>query len=133
MSARAAFLRDQRGGGAAEFALVLPAFIALLMGLWEFGWTQHCISSVRFATQKASRAVLVNPDLSQTQVQAMVRQTLTDVADPSVTVTLATLTSGPTGRTARITSVYTREIGVPGVATWPFRHTTVVDAILPAY
>lgn len=133
MSAKRTLLTDRSGAGAAEFALVLPLFIALLMGLWEFGWTQHCISSVRFATQKASRALLVNQALTEAQLQAMVRQTLTEVADPNVSVSLAVLNSGPSGRTGRLTAVYTRQIGVPGVATWPLRHTTVVDAVLPAY
>ena len=42
MSAR--FLRDERGSPSAEFALILPALVALMFGSFEAGnffWTQH--------------------------------------------------------------------------------------------
>ena len=57
MSAR--FLRDERGSPSAEFALILPALVALMFGSFEAGnffWTQHkLIKAVREGARYAAR------------------------------------------------------------------------------
>ena len=57
MSAR--FLRDERGSPSAEFALILPALVALMFGGFEAGnfvWTQHkLVKAVREGARYAAR------------------------------------------------------------------------------
>ena len=55
-----ALLRDRRGATAVEFALILPPFLLLLLGVVEFGralWTQ---SALHFAVEEAARCAGVD-------------------------------------------------------------------------
>ena len=124
------FARDGEGATALEFAMVLPVFIALLFAIFQFGLAQHRIASLRYALNEASRAVMLNPEMTEAQVSDRVKAKLEALADPDVTVTLA-ITDHATGRIARLTGVYVAEVGVPLVATYPFSFTTTVDAALP--
>lgn len=126
-------LSDRRGAGAVEFALCLPVLVALVMGLFEFGWTQHCLSSIRYSVESASRRLSLNPDISEAEIQTVVREGLVDLADPNVEVTLQRLDAGPSGRMGVILAVYRREVGVPGVLTYPLEYTTRVETPLPAF
>lgn len=135
MSARLpAFLtksvRDQRGATALEFAMVLPVLIALLFGVFQFGLAQHRVASLRYALNEASRAVMINPAMTQEQVSQRVTAKLTNLADPDVTVTMQIIENA-SGRIARLTGVYSAQIGIPTVATYPLNLTTTVDAALP--
>ena len=53
--------RFRRGGNAIEFALLLPVFIALLAGIFEFGWMFFMRSTVIRAVQHGCRAGAVIP------------------------------------------------------------------------
>lgn len=122
--------RDRSGATAAEFALVLPVFIAMVIGLFQFGWTQHCTSSLRFALEQAGRSLMLNPSLTQSQLLSMVQSKLAVGADPNVTVELNIYGSGP-NRTAVLTGGYTRTFGVPGMAVIPVNYSTAVTTPLP--
>ncbi len=127
---RRGFFGDHRGATALEFAFVLPVFVALVFGVFEFGLAQHRLASLRFAMNTVSREILLNPALDQTQVSTKVKALLDDIADPNVTVTLQTLTTA-SGTIARMTGVYAADIGIPTVATYPLSYTTTVDVALP--
>lgn len=123
---------DADGGATAlELALVLPIFIALLFGIFSFGVAQHKLSSIRYAMTTASRALMLNPTLTQGQVEEMVKAKLGDLADPNVTITLA-ITETAAGRVAHLTGVYSTEVGVPTVATYPIHYQTAIHTVLPA-
>lgn len=127
---RSPFARDRSGATAAEFALVLPVFAAMVLGLFQFGWTQHCASSLRFALERAGRSLMLNPALTETQLQAMVQAELAVGADPNVTVELDVAGSGP-NRVASLSGAYVRSFGIPGMATFPVNYQTVVTTPLP--
>jgi Flp pilus assembly protein TadG len=118
------------GATALEFAMVLPVFVAIMFGTFQFGLAQHNLSSLRYALGGASRTLMLNPTMTQTQVSNLVKANLQDIADPNVTVTMATFTSG-SGKIARLTGVYSSYIGIPMVATYPLNFTTTVDTALP--
>lgn len=132
MSARAGrlFGANQDGATAVELAICLPLLAGLLLGLFQFGWAQHCSSSMRFALQDAARDLQMNPNLSQSAIQSQVRAKLTGVADPTVAVTLQIVTQSGV-RIARLTGVYTASVGVPELATFPIRSTATVSTALP--
>ena len=59
-------LRDQRGGSVVEFALTLPLFLTLLLGVIESGlllWTQL---GIQHGAEMAARCASVNPALCGT-------------------------------------------------------------------
>jgi len=118
------------GATALELALVLPIFIALLFGIFSFGLAQHKLSSIRYAMTTASRTLMLNPTLTQSQVEAIVKAKLNALADPNVTITLA-FSDTAAGRVAHLTGIYTTEVGVPTVATYPIHYQTTVHTALP--
>lgn len=123
-------LADPSGATALEFALVLPVFVAMVMLLFQFGWTQNTDSSLRFAVEQAGRALLLDPTLTQAQLQTMVRNRLVGSADSNVTVTMQQHGTG-ISRVAVLTGAYAHAIGVPGLATFPTNYTTNVTVPLP--
>ncbi len=131
MSAKAQTLADCRSGaGAVEFALCLPVLVLLVLGLFELGWTQHCLSSVRFSLETAGRHLQLHPDATEEVIRDVVLAHLEDLAGDEVEVSLATEASGPTGQMGVITAVYQRDVGLPGMATIPLRHTLSVETPL---
>ncbi|MCH7932056.1 MAG: pilus assembly protein [Proteobacteria bacterium] len=65
------------GSVAIEFAVLLPVFLALIYGLFEFArvaWTQ---TTLEYAVEEAARFAMVNPSASETEI--------TDVANDSAT------------------------------------------------
>lgn len=124
------FAADNGGAAAVEFAFVFPVFLAMVMTIFQFGWAQHKLSSIRFAMEKASRDLLLDNTLSEAALQTKVRGYLNGLADQSVTVTKASATtSGVTVVT--LTGTYTTNIGVPYLATYPVHWSTTVTTPLP--
>ena len=71
------------GSVAIEFAVLLPVFLALIYGLFEFAriaWTQ---TTLEYAVEEAARFAMVNPTASATEI--------TDFANDSATGLDATL------------------------------------------
>jgi Flp pilus assembly protein TadG len=125
------WLGDRSGATAAEFALALPVFVVMLFGIFEFGWTQHCLSATRYAMEIAARDLMLNPNLTETQLETRVREQLQQTADPNVDITLS-VADGPAGKIATLTGVYVRQIGIPMLPTFPINHTVSVETALPA-
>lgn len=124
-------LGDNSGATAAEFALALPVFVVMVFGIFEFGWTQHCLSSTRYAMELAARDLMLNPKLTEAQLETRVRQQLQHTADPNVDLALS-VAEGPAGKIATLTGVYVRQIGIPMLPTIPLNHTVSVETALPA-
>jgi hypothetical protein len=59
MTARRSFLRDERGGGAVEFALVLPFLILMLFGIIDCGRWLWYYNMANKATQAGARVAAV--------------------------------------------------------------------------
>ncbi|MDP3495970.1 MAG: TadE/TadG family type IV pilus assembly protein [Hyphomonadaceae bacterium] len=114
-----------------EFAFCLPILLMMILGIVQFGWTQHQVSTVRFALARSSRALLIDPDLSQAQIQAMVSATVGPAAGTDLQVTLnKSITAN--GPTATLSTVYVASFGVPSMT--PFNISipiTVTTALRP--
>lgn len=125
------WVSDRSGATAAEFAMVLPLFAVMVAGIFEFGWTQHCLSSTRYAMENTARELMLNPKLTENELETRVRAQLEDTADPAVDITLA-IADGPAGKIATLTGVYVREIGIPMLPAFPMTHRVTVETALPA-
>jgi Flp pilus assembly protein TadG len=122
--------RDRGGAAAVEFAFVFPVFIAMVTSIFQFGWAQHKLSSIRWAMEAASRELQLTPTLTQAQMSTKVKAKLADIADQNVTITMTTDTvSG--AKIAKLTGVYTSNVGVPYLATYPVNWTTTVTTPIP--
>lgn len=109
--------------------MALPLLVVMLMGAFEFGWTQHCLSSTRFALETAARDLMLNPSLTEAQLETRVRTQLTGKADPNVEVTLV-INDTPAGDVARLTGTYVRNIEVPLLPVFPITHNVTVETSL---
>jgi Flp pilus assembly protein TadG len=125
------FREDASGAGAVEFAIVLPVFLAMIFGLFQFGWAQHCTSSLRFALDEASRVLLLNPAMTESQVRSVVLGKLQGISDTNITVTMTVATQPSGTKLATLTGGYNTVVGVPGLASYPIAYSTVVQTPLP--
>lgn len=67
-------IHDRRGATAAEFALILPALLTLVLGTFELGLGQYMRSVLEGAMQQAGRnSSLQSGSGSQSQIDAFVR------------------------------------------------------------
>jgi len=124
------YLRHQGGATALEFAMVLPIFIAFMIGIFEFGWAQHKLSTIRFAMETAARQLMLNPTLTEAQISTLVKNKINGIGDSNVTITL-TMVDTVGGKVAKMTGVYASDIGIPQVASFPLNWTTTVSTVMP--
>lgn len=120
---------DERGATVVEFAVVAPVMLMMLFGIFQFGWTQHSLSNVRHAVDRASRALVIDPELTQPALQAIVTSNLAGTANPDVTVTL-TKVEVDGGEIADLSTTYVVEFGVPGLATFRVPYRVKVTTVL---
>lgn len=124
----ASFRRDERGASAAEFALVAPVFLALLFGIFQFGWALHCASSVRYALEESARSVMLNENFTAGQVETQMRTKLTDIAEADIQVDITRDASRPGTEMVHLNSTYVHAVEVPFVPAFEvtFNQTTSI-------
>lgn len=106
--------RDRAGTTAVEFAIIAPAFLATLFGVFALGWSLHCNESVDYAAQATARQLIANPSLTQSQLLSQVQTALSPIADPTnlaLTLTEDSATTSP--RLAHVTVAYTHTLAGP--------------------
>ena len=121
--------RNTDGVGALEFALCLPVFLMMLVGTLQFGWTQHEFSSIRFALQKASRALVFNPDTTEATLQGIVNSQLSKATQTQVDVSLQIVNTA-NGKLATVGAEYDAEFGVPFIATFEVPYQVQITTAL---
>lgn len=107
------FKRDERGVSALEFALVSPVFFALVFAAIQFSLSFHHSNTARWAVEKAARAAVLNGDVDEAAMQALVDSYLSSVDSPvaiDVSYTVDNSSSVPMGT---LTANYSRKITVP--------------------
>ncbi len=121
--------RDLRGVGALEFALCAPVFMMLVFGIVQFGWTQHEFSSIRFAMERASRSLMINPNTTQSQLQTLVNGYLQGTTKTTVTVALSSATTAQ-GKIATVSTNYTAVFGAPQLASFSIPYNVTINVPL---
>ena len=132
MSARIGLRRDQHGASAVEFALVMPAFVVMLIGTFVFGYAMHNVSSLRLALEESGRALQLNPKLSESQLASMVASEMKHLGNPSIVVGLSDDTSVAGVKMARVSATYVFEISVPLLPAYKINYQTSVLVPLKA-
>lgn len=124
-------LADDTGGSAAvEFAIVAPLFFMLLFGIIQLGWAYHCASSVQYALEHASRAVMLDADTDADDVREAMAAFLQDVARDDFDLTLEDVEINGTDF-ARMTATYDHEVDVPLLTPFTLHFSSVQIAPRP--
>ena len=76
MAFRLRQLRDERGSAAAEFAMVMPLFLTIIIGTVEFGRVLQQWSEISHAVSRASREVQLDATKTPEQVSGLLRDYL---------------------------------------------------------
>ena len=99
---------------------MIPVFLTLLIGGFQVAWVMHCAGTVRYGLESSARSLLLDPTITQTQLQAAVNARLSGLVDTRrVTVTLVTDNSTAGAPVLRASSAYQANLSIPFVATWP--------------
>ena len=122
--------KDASGAAVLEFALALPVLILTLAGLAQFAWAQHCATSLRYAMTQTSRALMLDPTMTEATYASLVKSKLGS-ADGNVTVNLA-ITTDNGRKVATATGAYTPTIVLIFGPTFPIHFTAKVITSLPS-
>jgi Flp pilus assembly protein TadG len=115
---------DDRGSAAIEFSLVLPVFLVMITGIFWVGWAAQETHNIRFALAEGARALQLEPTLTQSELQTLVRSKVLDGHDPedvSVTLTIDPLSAGV--QLAHTTASYPLTFTVPLVGSYSFSYS----------
>lgn len=121
---------DRSGAAAIEFAFALPVLVLTLAGLAQFCWIQHCASTMRYALSQASRSLMLNPTMTESDFTALVKSKLTN-ADGNVAVSLSIATTNGL-KVATATGVYTPSVTLIFGPVLPIRFTSRVMTSMPS-
>jgi Flp pilus assembly protein TadG len=125
MSRNAASRDPRRGGAAVEFALVLPLFMALVMGALDYGYFFYVDQIVTNAAREGARGgTLVDPVSAGAQARAS--------ADAKAIAEAYMTRNGlsPRGVTATIGTVVTANDAVDVLIRYPFQSLTGFTSIM---
>jgi Flp pilus assembly protein TadG len=70
------YLLSRRGAGTAEFAMVLPALIALTFGIIHFGIIMYAETTLHAAAEAAARCASINLNTSQGATTCLTSDTI---------------------------------------------------------
>ena len=117
-------MRDDRGSAAIEISLVLPVFLTMIIGIFAVGWAAHSTHNLRFALAEGARALQLEPTITQTELQTLVRSKVYEAHGPedvSVTLTIDPLSAGV--QLAHTTASYPVTFTVPLVGSYSFTYS----------
>lgn len=85
-----------RGAAAVEFALILPVFFALLVGIVEFGRAMWTKQVMQFAVEEAARLSMADTTATQSAIAQRAVDNLAGIDPASVNVTATIEAAGVT-------------------------------------
>jgi Flp pilus assembly protein TadG len=107
-----------------EFAILGPVFLLFLIGFFEVAWAMYCANSVRYALHNSARALVLNPTMSQSDFQSLVRSAVTPLAAEDVSISLTKTFPNAGLQLAQATATYNYQIVVPFMPTYQGRFST---------
>ncbi len=112
------YRNDEGGATAVEFSIIIMAFLMLVIGIMEASHALWVYNGVRNATEKISREALVQPDLSDTALEDMGKESL------------QAMQISPEGFTIETETVEQGEVTFKRVAS-TYEYTSLVSVFLP--
>jgi Flp pilus assembly protein TadG len=83
-----AFARDRRGGVAIEFALVIPIFLVLVIGVVEFSRVLAVRNSLQYGVEEAARYAMVRQTVDASKLTAIIKDRIAAPDTDNVSVAL---------------------------------------------
>jgi Flp pilus assembly protein TadG len=115
MSRRSGFLalaRADGGATAVEFAIILPVFVTLLFGIFEFSRMVFVSSSVQHAIDRAARLAVIDSDVTNSDIEAEIANFLSVSGNPPVSISVVRTMIGTTN-VAQVTAQYDHTVSGP--------------------
>ena len=107
-------LRCTSGATALQFALVMPPFMLLLVGSFQFALAVHNAATVRWSLETAARQLMITPAESADTLKTNMLNLMAGRATASsLTVTITPDNSNPGSHMLVASSVYTTSFAVP--------------------
>jgi Flp pilus assembly protein TadG len=116
--ARRGFIQDRSGSALLEFAVLGPVFILFVIGFFQVAWAMYCSHSVRYALHNSARALVLNPAMSQSDLQAMVQAAVSPLVAQDVAVSLTKTFPNAGLQLATATATYDYQIVTPFMPTY---------------
>ena len=125
---------NDSGSVAIEFAMIVPAFIGLIFAGFFAGWTSLNMHSVHYSLTKAGRALQLNPSLTQSDVQKLVSDYVSNLSGSGsgITVTLSKGASSSGTKLDTATASYPLTFTIPLIGTYTYTYTTSVTVVVAA-
>lgn len=111
-------LRAESGTALVEFAMVLPIYVVLLLGLVEFGRAFWIRNTLQFAAEEAGRYAMASLVTAPSQLTTKLQSQLSGIDAGLVDVQVTTDTTGGTNYVT-ITADYVFEFLVPFLPVGP--------------
>ncbi len=127
------FKKNENGAAAVEFGFVVPVFIVFMLAIFYLGSTMMQMHSVRYALVKAARSVQLNSALTNSQIQTLVTNKVTELtgaAGVTVAVNRAGIVNGSALTT--LTATYPVTFSVPALGTYTYNYSTVMTVTASA-
>lgn len=104
------------GTAAVEFAIVGAVFIALVIGILDFGRTFYVKNQISALADQAARKMLIDPNISEATLQSELKDDFFAGNADDLTVTVTTETASGTSYRV-VTVVYPMTLLIPGLAS----------------
>jgi Flp pilus assembly protein TadG len=113
--------RRDRGQTIVEFALILPIFILVLVGIVDFGRAVYASSTIQNAAREAVRVAIVDQNVTVIETEAIEQAVALDIgaADVDVTFLDDDYTSGPCSATPDVGCIVEVEVRYAYTAATP--------------
>lgn len=128
------FLADTRGSSAVEFALTAPAFIIVCLAIFAAGWAFHTAQSIRHELTQAARSLQLNPSMTASQLQTMVRDgvKIGTQATGNINVSLVTDAVVAGTQLAHATATFPLFLSVPFIEDLPITYSVTMTVAVKA-
>ncbi|MBZ9605522.1 TadE/TadG family type IV pilus assembly protein [Phyllobacterium chamaecytisi] len=126
------FKDNEKGGTAVEFALVAPLLMMFLLGIIVFGWSMNAMSSVRYALEETSRALQLKKSLSQNEIEALVRDHVSQLGLQNITVSLTIDPPDGGFKMAHVTATYNFVVDLPLINQYPVSYNASITVPMTA-
>jgi len=120
----------QSGVAAVEFAFLMPVLIMFVIGTYAIGLTMHRISSVGYALEETARALQLNPNMTDTQLQSTINQNLAPLGKESVSLTKSVTKDASNADVAILTLSYSYVVDTPFVPVYSGTYTRTANVFL---
>ena len=109
-----AFFASRDGASAVEFAMILPIFVTMVLGTLQMAIVYYQAGTVQHALEETAREVMIDPDMTLSQIESSIENRLEELTSQQATVTYSVDSSGPVS-IAQVNASFTIQVVIPFV------------------